>query len=74
VNTYEFLLKNLKGRHTGTLIDVLTGGITKPSYTSPTETPHCLYCKHVRKSHQTKPLTPEHLTWCCTNKHARKRK
>jgi ribonuclease HI len=71
VDTYEFLIKSLKGRHTGTLVDVLTGGITKPSYTSPTKVPHCLYCKHVRKSHQTKPLTPEHLTWCSTNKHAR---
>jgi hypothetical protein len=66
--TYEFFLKTLKGRHTGTLVDVLTGGITKPIYRPGTPAPHCLYCKHVRKTHQTKLLTPEHLTWCCTNK------
>jgi hypothetical protein len=70
--TYEYFLKTLKGRHTGTLVDVLTGGITKPSYRPGTPAPHCLYCKHIRKTHQTKPLTPEHLTWCCTNRHAQK--
>jgi large subunit ribosomal protein L40e len=72
VKTYEYFLQNLKGRHTGTLLDVLTGGITKPSYRPSTPAPHCLYCKHVRKNHQTKILTPEHLTWCCTNRHAQK--
>jgi ribonuclease HI len=70
--TYEYFLKHLKGRHTGTLVDVLTGGITKPSYRPSSPAPHCLYCKHIRKTHRTKLLTPEHLTWCCTNTHAQK--
>ena len=70
--TYDFFLKSLKGRHTGTLVDVLTGGITKPSYRPLSPPPHCLYCKHVRKTHKTKLLTPEHLTWCCTNRPAQR--
>jgi hypothetical protein len=55
----------------GTLTDVLTRNITRPSYHYKEEIPHCLYCKHVRKSHKTHHLTVEHLAHCTTNKHAK---
>jgi hypothetical protein len=58
-------------KHTGTLIDVLTGTITKPSYVKP-EPIHCLYCKHVRNSHQIRPLTPEHLAKCVLNTYGKR--
>jgi hypothetical protein len=75
-NTHEpeqmlkYFVKELKGKHTGTLIDTLTTTITRPSYISP-EDIHCLYCKHVRKDHRIRPLTPEHLSQCLVNPHGK---
>jgi hypothetical protein len=69
--TIKYLKKELKGKHTGTLIDVLTNTITRPSYSSPEEI-HCLYCKHVRKDHRIRPLTPEHLPQCLVNPHEKR--
>jgi hypothetical protein len=68
--TVNYFQRMLKGKHMGVLTDVLTRNITRPSYHD--EKPvHCLYCKHVRKSHKVHHLTDEHLSWCTTNKHAR---
>ena len=70
--TYEYFLKNLRGKHKGTLVDVLTRGITTPSYKPGAKPLNCLYCKHVRTGHKNRALTPEHLVQCSANPHARK--
>ena len=69
--TLKHFSKELKGKHTGTLIDVLTTTICRPSYISP-EQIHCLYCKHVRKEHRTRPVSPEHLSQCLVNQHEKR--
>ena len=69
--TIEYFQKMLKGKHMGTLTDVLTANITRPSYHNNKDIPHCLYCKHVRKTHKNYVLSNEHLTKCTLNKHAR---
>jgi hypothetical protein len=67
----ESLRKQLKYRHMGTLADVFTGSIFLRGWrTKKEDSINCQYCLQVRGV--IKALTPEHLTQCSLNKHAKK--